>query len=48
MVEVLSRTGEAAAAAPRVADIAGQLERSEGVSELFAKPEREEEEEETK
>lgn len=48
VVEVLSRTGEAAAAAPRVADIAGQLEQSEGVSELFAKPEREEEEEETK
>ena len=48
VVEVLSRTGEAGAAAPRVADIAGQLEKSEGVSELFAKPEREEEEEETK
>jgi small subunit ribosomal protein S17 len=48
VVEVLSRTGEAGAAAPRVADIAGQLEASEGVSELFAKPEREEEEEEAK
>ena len=48
VVEVLSRTGEAAAAAPRVADVAGQLEASEGVSELFAKPEREEEEEEAK
>jgi small subunit ribosomal protein S17 len=48
VVEVLSRTGEAGAAAPRVADIAGQLEASEGVSELFAKPEREQEEEEAK
>ena len=48
VVEVLSRTGEAGAAAPKVADIAGQLEKSEGVSELFAKPEHEEEEEETK
>ena len=48
VVEVLSRTGEAGAAAPKVADIAGQLEESEGVSELFAKPEREEEEEEAK
>ena len=42
VVEVLSRSGEAGAAAPRVADVAGQLEQSEGVSELFAKPEREE------
>jgi len=48
VVEVLSRTGEAGAAAPRVADVAGQLEQSEGVSELFAKPEREEQEEEAK
>jgi small subunit ribosomal protein S17 len=48
VVEVLSRTGEAGAAAPRVADVAGQLEQAEGVSELFAKPEREEEEEEAK
>jgi len=46
VVEVLSRTGEAGAAAPKVADIAGQLEASEGVSELFAKPEREDEEQE--
>jgi small subunit ribosomal protein S17 len=46
VVEVLSRTGEAGAAAPRVADVAGRLEASEGVSELFAKPEREEAEEE--
>ena len=44
VVEVLSRSGEAGAAAPRVADVAGELEQSEGVSELFAKPEREEEE----
>jgi small subunit ribosomal protein S17 len=43
VVEVLSRAGEAGAAAPRVEDVAGQLERSEGVSELFEKPEREEE-----
>jgi len=48
VVEVLSRTGEAGAAAPRVADVAGRLEESEGVSELFAKPEREEQEEEAK
>ncbi len=48
VVEVLSRTGEAGAAAPRVADVAGRLEQSEGVSELFAKPEREEQEEEAK
>jgi small subunit ribosomal protein S17 len=43
VVEVLSRSGEAGAAAPRVADVAGQLERSEGVTEIFAKPETEEE-----
>lgn len=48
VVEVLSRTGEAGAAAPKVSDVAGQLEASEGVSELLAKPEREEEEEEAK
>ena len=45
VVEILSRSGEAAAAAPRVADVAGQLEQAEGVTEMFApKPEREEEE----
>ena len=44
VVEVLSRSGEAAAAAPRVADVAGQLEQAEGVTEMFAKPEREQEE----
>ena len=49
VVEVLSRAGEAAAAAPRVADVAGRLEQAEGVTEMFApKPEREEEEEEAK
>jgi small subunit ribosomal protein S17 len=47
VVEVLSRSGEAGAAAPRVADVAGQLERAEGVTELFAKPESQEESEET-
>jgi small subunit ribosomal protein S17 len=48
VVEVLSRAGEAGAAAPRVADISKQLEEAEGVSELLNKPEREEEEAETK
>jgi small subunit ribosomal protein S17 len=48
VVEVLSRSGEAGAAAPRVADISKQLEEAEGVSELLNKPEREEEEAETK
>lgn len=37
VVEVLSRAGEAGAAAPRVADIERQLEEAEGVSELLAK-----------
>ena len=44
VVEVLSRAGEAAAAAPRAADIERMLEQAEGVQELLAKPEREEEE----
>ena len=51
VVEVLSREGEAGAAAPRVADVSKYLEQAEGVTELLAKPEdeREEaEEEETK
>jgi small subunit ribosomal protein S17 len=48
VVEVLSRSGEAGAAAPRVADISKQLEEAEGSSELLNKPEREEEEAETK
>jgi small subunit ribosomal protein S17 len=38
VVEVISRLGEAGAAAPRVADIEKQLEESEGVSELLSKP----------
>ena len=37
VVEVLSRAGEAGAAAPRVADIERQLEEAEGVSEFLAK-----------
>lgn len=47
VVEVLSRVGEAGAAAPRVADVERLLEEAEGVSELLAKPavEREEESE---
>ena len=53
VVEVLSRAGEAAAAAPKAADIERMLEQAEGVEELLAKPEREleanaDEEEETK
>ena len=44
VVEVLSRAGEAAAAAPRAADIERMLEQAEGVQELLVKPEREEEE----
>ena len=38
VVEVLSRAGEAGAAAPRVADVERLLEEAEGVSELLAKP----------
>lgn len=38
VVEVLSRSGEAGAAAPRVADIEKQLEAAEGVDELTRKP----------
>jgi small subunit ribosomal protein S17 len=52
VVEVLSRSGEAAAAAPKAADIERLLEKAEGVEELLNKPERETEgelaEEETK
>lgn len=50
VVEVLSRAGEAGAAAPRVEDIERQLEEAEGVAELLAKPadERDEETEEAK
>ena len=38
VVEVLSRSGEAGAAAPRVADVEKMLEEAEGVSELLAVP----------
>src|SRR6266545_6559828 len=44
VVEVISRLGEAGAAAPRVADIEKALEEAEGVSELLAKPAEEREE----
>jgi small subunit ribosomal protein S17 len=43
LVEVISRAGEAGAAAPRVADISKALEEQEGVSELLTR-ERDEEE----
>jgi small subunit ribosomal protein S17 len=48
VVEVISRLGEAGAAAPRVADVEKQLEESEGATEFLSKPadEREEETEE--
>ena len=38
VVEVLSRSGEAGAAAPRVADVERLLEEAEGVSEILSKP----------
>jgi len=41
LVEVISRAGEAGAAAPRVADIEKALEEAEGVAEILA-PERQE------
>jgi small subunit ribosomal protein S17 len=41
VIEVISRAGEAMAAAPAVADIEKQLEESAGVTELLSKPERE-------
>ncbi|MBI2773560.1 MAG: 30S ribosomal protein S17 [Chloroflexi bacterium] len=41
VIEVLSRAGEAYAAAPEAADIEHELEESEGVTKLLAKPERE-------
>jgi len=44
VVEVLSRVGEAGAAAPRVADVEKLLEQQEGVTELLQKPEEEKEE----
>lgn len=46
VVEVISRLGEAGAAAPRVADVEKALEESEGVTELLAKPEAETDQEE--
>ncbi len=50
VVEVISRLGEAGAAAPRVADIEKALEESEGATEFLSKPaeEADEETEETK
>jgi small subunit ribosomal protein S17 len=48
VVEVISRIGEAGAAAPRVADIEKALEESEGAAEFLSKPaEADEETEET-
>jgi small subunit ribosomal protein S17 len=41
VIEVLSRTGEAFAAAPEATEVARALEESEGVTELLSKPERE-------
>jgi small subunit ribosomal protein S17 len=45
LVEVISRAGEAGAAAPRVADISAQLEEQEGVTDILT-PERDEEDQE--
>lgn len=46
LVEVISRAGEAGAAAPRVADISKALEEQEGVTDILT-PERDEDEQET-
>jgi small subunit ribosomal protein S17 len=46
LVEVISRAGEAGAAAPRVADISKALEAQEGVTDILT-PDREEAEQET-
>src|SRR5881409_1918083 len=46
LVEVISRAGEAGAAAPRVADISKALEEQEGVTDILT-PDREEDEKET-
>ena len=46
LVEVISRAGEAGAAAPRVADITKALEEQEGVTDILT-PEREDEEQAT-
>jgi len=43
VVEVLSRSGEAAAAAPRAEDIEKLLEKAEGVDQILNKPETEKE-----
>jgi small subunit ribosomal protein S17 len=43
VVEVLSRAGEAGAAAPRVEDVEKLLEQAEGVDQILAKPEAEKE-----
>jgi small subunit ribosomal protein S17 len=40
VIEVMSRAGEAMAAAREVAEVERELETSEGVTELLAKPER--------
>ena len=45
VVEVLSRSGEAGAAAPKIADIERQLAEAEGTAELLQRPDREEEQE---
>jgi small subunit ribosomal protein S17 len=45
LVEVISRAGEAGAAAPRVADISKALEEQEGVTDILT-PDREDEEQE--
>ena len=46
LVEVISRAGEAGAAAPRVADISAALEEQEGVTDILT-PDREDDEKET-
>jgi small subunit ribosomal protein S17 len=46
LVEVISRAGEAGAAAPRVSDISKALEAQEGVTDILT-PEREEDEQKT-
>jgi small subunit ribosomal protein S17 len=46
LVEVISRAGEAGAAAPRVADISKALEEQEGVTDILT-PERDEDQQET-
>ncbi len=47
VVEVLSRVGEAGAAAPRVADVSRQLEEAEGIQELVARQRADEEDKAT-